>query len=288
MALKLPAVTLETRGSIKQLKSNHVCASMVVRSLRNFGQHPIDTIQPVISPANRLCLRNRPAWAIVDRALIFSPSDSDLDFTRPGRPDAQLERQQMQVFYIGVDEVGVGPLAGPIVAAAFWMRKRSTQLPGIRDSKQIKTRKRKHGDTIVIGMSLFYCFIVHVSMLPHRPVLYADRSEMKAAYDMLTESKEFEWAVAEVSSKELDTEFKGNSLAGRLCAMTRAVRILQNKLRAIVPSGRLPYWKVLVDGTHAPKQLAESSSRISLHTFVKGDDRICEISAASKSSMIDC
>ena len=42
----------------------------------------------------------------------------------------------------GVDEVGRGPLAGPVVAAAVILGE-DTQLPGLRDSKQLSAARRE-------------------------------------------------------------------------------------------------------------------------------------------------
>ena len=43
---------------------------------------------------------------------------------------------------VGVDEVGRGPWAGPVVAAAVWLDPERIP-PGIRDSKQLSARKRE-------------------------------------------------------------------------------------------------------------------------------------------------
>lgn len=45
----------------------------------------------------------------------------------------------------GVDEVGMGPLAGPVVAAAVVLPER-VDLPGLRDSKQLTARARERLD----------------------------------------------------------------------------------------------------------------------------------------------
>lgn len=43
----------------------------------------------------------------------------------------------------GIDEVGMGPLAGPVVAAAVILR-RCRRIDGLADSKQLTARKRTH------------------------------------------------------------------------------------------------------------------------------------------------
>ena len=66
----------------------------------------------------------------------------------PTRPDWAAERLLWKLGYLrvaGVDEVGRGPLAGPVVAAAvvFPPSFRTRKLPGLRDSKQLTAAARE-------------------------------------------------------------------------------------------------------------------------------------------------
>lgn len=66
----------------------------------------------------------------------------------PTRPDWSAERLLWRQGYLrvaGVDEVGRGPLAGPVVAAAvvFPSGFRPNRLPGLRDSKQLTAAARE-------------------------------------------------------------------------------------------------------------------------------------------------
>ena len=45
-------------------------------------------------------------------------------------------------YVAGVDEVGRGPLAGPVVAAAVVFSDDTTDIEGLRDSKQMTARQR--------------------------------------------------------------------------------------------------------------------------------------------------
>ncbi|MBR6021971.1 MAG: ribonuclease HII, partial [Kiritimatiellae bacterium] len=57
----------------------------------------------------------------------------------------------------GVDEAGRGPLAGPVVAAAFsapldWLEAEATRsLDGLNDSKQLTAARREHFFGILTG-----------------------------------------------------------------------------------------------------------------------------------------
>ena len=66
----------------------------------------------------------------------------------PTRPDWSAERLLWKQGYLrvaGVDEVGRGPLAGPVFAAAvvFLPSFRARKLPGLRDSKQLTAKARE-------------------------------------------------------------------------------------------------------------------------------------------------
>ena len=51
-------------------------------------------------------------------------------------------RSQHGPLLAGMDEVGGGPLAGPVVACAVIMPPDQRAMPGINDSKQLTARKR--------------------------------------------------------------------------------------------------------------------------------------------------
>ncbi len=62
----------------------------------------------------------------------------------PGKPDLQFEtiaRQSGALRIVGVDEVGRGPLAGPVTAAAVWLN--PAAIPnGLNDSKLLSHKQR--------------------------------------------------------------------------------------------------------------------------------------------------
>ncbi|MGV2432671.1 MAG UNVERIFIED_CONTAM: ribonuclease HII [Rickettsiaceae bacterium] len=57
-------------------------------------------------------------------------------------PDFHLESQYLGKIVAGVDEVGRGPLAGPVVAAAV-IANPAIYIEGIRDSKKLSIKKRE-------------------------------------------------------------------------------------------------------------------------------------------------
>lgn len=61
------------------------------------------------------------------------------------KPEAELHENGYR-YIAGVDEVGRGPLAGPVVAAAVVMPE-DFDVPGIDDSKNFPRRKEKRCST---------------------------------------------------------------------------------------------------------------------------------------------
>jgi ribonuclease HII len=65
--------------------------------------------------------------------------------TTNNRPTSELEESLWRAGRLrvaGVDEVGRGCLAGPVVAAACILRPGCREIPGVRDSKQLSAKQR--------------------------------------------------------------------------------------------------------------------------------------------------
>ncbi|MGV6812603.1 MAG: ribonuclease HII [Brevirhabdus sp.] len=79
-------------------------------------------------------------------------------------PDFELERMAMAngaTCVVGVDEVGRGPIAGPVTAAAVWLD--PTQIPdGLNDSKKL-TEKRREALFVQIAQTAKVC-VAHASV----------------------------------------------------------------------------------------------------------------------------
>ncbi len=61
----------------------------------------------------------------------------------------------MKMYIAGVDEVGRGPLAGPVVTAAVILRE---PIEGVTDSKKLTPLKRKHLASIIQQQALCYAY----------------------------------------------------------------------------------------------------------------------------------
>ena len=83
-------------------------------------------------------------------------------------------------FIIGIDEVGRGPLAGPITVAAVVMPKnlefRISNLEGIRDSKKLSARQRQQWDIIIRKNFVFAISSVYPNTIDSRGISHAART----------------------------------------------------------------------------------------------------------------
>ncbi len=99
-------------------------------------------------------------------------------------------------YVVGLDEVGRGPLAGPVMAVAVMIKNRKIKIKGllkeIKDSKKLSPKKRE------------------------------------TLYKLLVKEPNIEWGIGRVSEKVID---RINILEATKLAMKRAVSNLENKLR---------------------------------------------------------
>ncbi|WP_407272166.1 ribonuclease HII [Radiobacillus sp. PE A8.2] len=100
-----------------------------------------------------------------------------------------FERVQYQLgkkMIAGVDEVGRGPLAGPVVAAAVILPD-DFYLPGINDSKQLSQQQRdKYFDVISSEAISFGIGMVHNQEIDEINIYQATKLAMKKAINQLT------------------------------------------------------------------------------------------------------
>jgi ribonuclease HII len=102
------------------------------------------------------------------------------------RHELKLKRQGA-VLIAGVDEVGIGPLAGPVVAAAVILRG-DKRIKGLDDSKKLSARNREELYGVIIDSSLSIGIgIVDSSIIDRINILQASLKAMKAAVEALSE-----------------------------------------------------------------------------------------------------
>jgi len=155
--------------------------------------------------------------------------------------EKEFQKEGFEII-IGVDEVGRGPLAGPVVAGAAWVKpdileKEFEDRGLIRDSKKLSEKQR---DKI---------------------------------YKFIQESDSFVLGIGEVSVEMID---KINILNASLLAMRLAIDEVIEKIKRQVPNSENQKTCTLIDGNKNIQNL-DLEQRL----FAKGDQRIFSIATAS-------
>jgi len=88
------------------------------------------------------------------------------------------------MFIAGVDEVGRGPLAGPVVTAAVILNE---PIPGVRDSKQLSEKKREQLADEIKSRAICYAYgRAEVEEIDELNIHHATLLAMKRAIEALT------------------------------------------------------------------------------------------------------
>ena len=94
-------------------------------------------------------------------------------------------------YIAGVDEVGRGPLAGPVVCAAVIMPAHEV-IDGIDDSKKLSAKKREKLSTLIrLSAMAFSIFCVQPQKIDEVNILQATRLCMKGAVESLSVRPDF-------------------------------------------------------------------------------------------------
>jgi ribonuclease HII len=93
---------------------------------------------------------------------------------------------QEVVYVAGVDEVGRGPLAGPVVAAAVILDV-ARPISGLRDSKKLSSKRREYLSHVIMENCLSYAFgRAEVDEIDALNILQASLLAMKRAVEALS------------------------------------------------------------------------------------------------------
>jgi ribonuclease HII len=108
----------------------------------------------------------------------------------------------------GVDEVGRGPLAGPVVAAAVILPK-DFFLAGIDDSKKLSEKKRMEYDAIIRKEAIAYSLaMIHAQEIDDINIYEATKKAMKAAIVSLKPKPD----LLLIDAMNLETPFTSESI----------------------------------------------------------------------------
>jgi ribonuclease HII len=135
----------------------------------------------------------------------------------------------------GIDEVGRGPLAGPVVAAAVILPTRH-RLVGLNDSKQLSERERERLYTAIrehaVGMGIGWADVAEIDQLN---ILEATRLAMRRALDQLDPPPDYVLIDAVVIPgvrAPARPIIKGDSLSVSIAAASIIAKVTRDRLMA--------------------------------------------------------
>lgn len=133
----------------------------------------------------------------------------------------------------GVDEVGRGPLAGPVVAAAVILGE-GVLIPGVNDSKKLSEEKREYLYDEIKSKALCCSIgIVDEKVIDEVNILNATYLAMKKALEGLTERPEYILLDA-VTLKDIDIPqkgiIKGDSMSLSIAAASIIAKVERDRI----------------------------------------------------------
>lgn len=134
----------------------------------------------------------------------------------------------------GVDEVGRGPLIGPVVAACVVLPK-NFKLEGLNDSKQLSEKKRNEFYKYIIENSLTYGVgIIEPKIIDEVNIYEATKLAMKQAINKAQEKANIEHVLIDAMPLELEIEstsiIKGDAKSISIAAASVIAKVTRDKM----------------------------------------------------------
>jgi ribonuclease HII len=133
----------------------------------------------------------------------------------------------------GLDEVGLGPLAGPAVAAAVVLRV-GDRLPGIDDSKRLRPDERERLDLVIRRRAVAWAIgSVEPDEIDRRGLTHARQEAMRTAVTGLGVPAEYllvdAWDVPDLPLPQLCV-IKGDSTCASIMAASILAKVYRDRL----------------------------------------------------------
>jgi ribonuclease HII len=133
----------------------------------------------------------------------------------------------------GVDEVGLGPLAGPAVAAAVVLPV-GVKLPGLDDSKKLKPDQREALDRLIRRRALaLSVYTIGPELIDKHGLIRARQLAMKGAVEALPAAAEYllvdAWDVPDVPVPQMCV-IKGDAICASIMAASVVAKVFRDRL----------------------------------------------------------
>ena len=144
------------------------------------------------------------------------------------------KEREISEFIIGVDEVGRGPLAGPVVSAAVRLHK-NFKIDGLNDSKKISKSKREAIYSLIINTCDYQLGIANVKEIDKYNILHATFLSMRRAikkfylppdYKILVDGP---WSF-DKKNKNILPKIKGDSIYPSIAAASIVAKVYRDSL----------------------------------------------------------
>lgn len=147
-----------------------------------------------------------------------------------------IEDDIAQRLVCGIDEVGRGCLAGPVVAAAIIMPSEN-RLKDVNDSKKISKKKRERLDSEIRESALaFGIGVVDEKVIDSINIKQATRLAMKKALENLIQNYALNPEIVLIDLEEVDTEIpqkaliKGDSISYNIACASIIAKVYRDSL----------------------------------------------------------
>lgn len=122
-----------------------------------------------------------------------------------------IEKSYAERFICGIDEVGRGPLAGPVVACAVIMPKE--EVSGVNDSKKLSHKKRVLLEEEIKNSALAYGIgLVSEKVIDEINIKKATRLAMKMALEDMIKNYKLEPELILIDAEVIDTSIRQEAL----------------------------------------------------------------------------
>lgn len=138
----------------------------------------------------------------------------------------------------GIDEVGRGPLAGPVVSACVLIKAKTADNPlwqNVTDSKKLSVKKREEIFEFITENSFYGLAEASVEEIDKLNIHHATLLAMKRAFDTMPEKPELALVDGKFSpdlSCETQTVIKGDSLSVSIAAASIVAKVTRDRLMA--------------------------------------------------------
>jgi ribonuclease HII len=149
-----------------------------------------------------------------------------------------LKQEEAIHNFIGCDEAGRGPLAGPVTAAAVYFTDDMNIPSGINDSKKLSPKKREQLAEQIKACAYYHITDIDAARIDEINILQASLEAMKRCVEQLVQKHKLKSALALVDGKQClphlsiqqRSVIHGDALSSRIAAASILAKVHRDKI----------------------------------------------------------